>query len=136
MNEQVLTKMFERMLNLKKEHNKEVYDEVMNSIYFSCHKKDHTIHDCFLVFLHKKRNFQRIQTMLATSNLNSNEMKKEERNPLNLILITKIENSSIVVDVFFEGEVNNQIYFFIKKLQIYIDENQKENKRRIYKVDL
>jgi hypothetical protein len=41
----------------------------MTCIYFSCHKEGHTIHDCFLVFPHKKkRNFKRIDAMLATSN--------------------------------------------------------------------
>jgi hypothetical protein len=42
--------MFERMLNLEKEHNKEQDEKGMMCICFSCHKEDHTTHDCSLVF--------------------------------------------------------------------------------------
>jgi hypothetical protein len=69
MNDQIITKMFERMLNLEKEHNNERDEKEMACIYFSCHKESHTTHDCSLVFSHKKkRNFDRIDAMLVTSN--------------------------------------------------------------------
>jgi gag-polypeptide of LTR copia-type len=98
MNDQIITKMFEIMLNLEKKHNKERDEKGMACIYFSCHKKCHTTHDCSLVFPHKKkRNFERIGAKLATSN--HVERKKDERNPLNFTLITEIEESSPVVDV-------------------------------------
>jgi hypothetical protein len=70
----------------------------MMCIYFSCHKEGHTTHDCSLVFPHKKkRNFERISVMLATSN--HVERKKDEINSLNLALIAEVEASSSVVDV-------------------------------------
>jgi hypothetical protein len=69
----------------------------MTCICFSCHKEDHTTHDCSLVFTHKKRNFERIGAMLATSN--HVERKKDERNLLNIILIAKVEDNSPVMDV-------------------------------------
>jgi uncharacterized protein YqiB (DUF1249 family) len=57
----------------------------MTCICFSCHKEDHTTHDCSLVFPNKKKqNFERIDAMLATSN--HVKRKKDERNPLNLVL--------------------------------------------------
>jgi hypothetical protein len=55
MNDQIITKMFERMLNLEKEHNKERDEIGMTCICFSCHKEGHTTHDCSLVFPHKKK---------------------------------------------------------------------------------
>jgi mRNA-degrading endonuclease YafQ of YafQ-DinJ toxin-antitoxin module len=68
MNDQIITKMFERILNLE-EHNKERDEKGMMCICFSCHKECHTIHDCSLVFPQKKKqNFERIGAMLATSN--------------------------------------------------------------------
>jgi hypothetical protein len=98
MNDQVITKMFERMLNLEKEHNEEQDEKEMTCICFSCHKKGHTTHDCSLVFPHKKKqNFERIGAMLATSN--HVKRKNYERNPLNLALIAEVEESSPVVDV-------------------------------------
>jgi hypothetical protein len=98
MNDQIITKMIERMLNLEKEHNKERDEKGMTCICFSCHKKGHTTHDCSLVFPHKKkRNFERIGAMLATSN--HVERKKDERNPLNFALIAEVEESSVVVNV-------------------------------------
>jgi hypothetical protein len=98
MNDQVITKMFERMLNLEKEHNEERDEKGMTCICFSCHKEGYTTHDCSLVFPHKKKqNFKRIGVMLATSN--HVKRKKDERNPLNLVLIAKVEESSPVVDV-------------------------------------
>jgi hypothetical protein len=45
----------------------------------------------------KKRNFERIGAMLATSN--NVERKKDERNSLNLALIAEVDESSPVVDV-------------------------------------
>jgi Zn-finger protein len=82
--------MFERMVNLEKEHNKERDDNGMTCIYFSCHKEGHTIHDCSLVFPHKKKqNFERIGVMLATSN--HVERKKDEINSLNFALIAEVE---------------------------------------------
>jgi hypothetical protein len=90
--------MFERMLNLEKEHNKERDEKEMACIFFSCHKEDHTTHDCSLVFPHKKKqNFERISVMLAASN--HVERKKDETNPLNLTLITEVKESSSVIDV-------------------------------------
>jgi hypothetical protein len=99
MNDQVITKMFERMLNLEKEHNQERDEKKMICICFSCHKeKCHTTHDCSLVFPNKmKQNFERIDVMLATSN--HVKRKKDERNPLNFVLIAQVEESSSVVDV-------------------------------------
>jgi hypothetical protein len=98
MNDQIITKMFEKVLNLGKEHNKERDEKEMICICFSCHKECHTIYDCSLVFPHKKkRNFERIDAMLAISN--HVERNKDEINPLNLALIAKIEESSPVVDV-------------------------------------
>jgi mRNA-degrading endonuclease YafQ of YafQ-DinJ toxin-antitoxin module len=98
MNDQVITKMFERMLNLEKEHNKERDEKGMTCICFSCHKECHTTHDCSLVFPNKKKqNFERINAMLATSN--HVKRKKDERNPLNLALIAQVAESSSVVDV-------------------------------------
>jgi hypothetical protein len=98
MNDQIITKMFERILNLEKKHNKEWDEKGMTYIYFSCHKKCHTIHDCSLVFPHKKKQkFERIDVMLATSN--HVERKNDEKNPLNLTLITEVEDSSPVIDV-------------------------------------
>jgi hypothetical protein len=70
----------------------------MTCIYFSCHKEGHTTHDCSLVFLNKKKqNFERIYAMLTTSN--HVKRKKDERNPLNLVLIAEVEESSPVVNV-------------------------------------
>jgi hypothetical protein len=98
MNDQVITKMFERMLNLENEHNDERDEKGMTCICFSCHKEGHTTHDCSLVFPNKKKqNFERIDVMLATSN--HIKRKKDERNPLNLALIAQVEESSFVVDV-------------------------------------
>jgi mRNA-degrading endonuclease YafQ of YafQ-DinJ toxin-antitoxin module len=69
MNDQIITKIFERMLNLEKEHNKERDEKRMTCIYFSCQKEGHITHDCSLVFSHKKKqNFERIGAILATSN--------------------------------------------------------------------
>jgi hypothetical protein len=62
------------------------------------HKECHTTHDCSLVFPNKKKqNFERISAMLATSN--HVKRNKDERNSFNLALITKVEESSSVVDV-------------------------------------
>jgi hypothetical protein len=98
MNDQVIIKMFERMLNLEKDHNEERDEKGMKCICFSCHKEGHTTHDYSLVFPHKKKqNFERIGAMLATSN--PVKRKKDERNPLNLALIAEVEESSPVVDV-------------------------------------
>jgi hypothetical protein len=70
----------------------------MTCIYFSYHKEGHTTHDCFMIFPHKKKqNFERIGAMLATSN--HVKRKKDERNPLNLALIAKVKESSLMVDV-------------------------------------
>jgi hypothetical protein len=80
--------MFERMLNLEKEHNKKQDEKKMMCIYFSCHKEDHATHDCSLVFPQKKKqNFDRICVMLAT--INHIERKNDEKNSLNLALIGK-----------------------------------------------
>jgi hypothetical protein len=98
MNDQVITKIFERMLNLEKEHIEERDEKEMTCICFSCHKEGHTTHDCSSVFPNKKKqNFERIDAMLATSN--HVKRKKDERNPLNLALIAQVEESSSVVDV-------------------------------------
>jgi mRNA-degrading endonuclease YafQ of YafQ-DinJ toxin-antitoxin module len=99
MNDQINTKMFEIMLNLDKEHNKERDEKWMTCICFSCHKECHTTHDCSLVFLphKKKQNFERIDVMLATSN--HVDRKNDERNPVILALIAEVEESSLVVDV-------------------------------------
>jgi hypothetical protein len=98
MNDQVITKMLERMLNLEKEHNIEREEKGMMCIYFACHNEGHTTHNCSLVFPQKKKqNFERIGAMLATSN--HVERKNDERNPLNLALIAEVEESSLVVDV-------------------------------------
>jgi mRNA-degrading endonuclease YafQ of YafQ-DinJ toxin-antitoxin module len=98
MNNQIITKMFKKMLNLEKEHNKERDEKIMTCICFSCHKECHTTHDCSLIFPHKKKqNFERIGAMIATSN--HIKRKKDERNPLNLALIAKVEENSHVVDV-------------------------------------
>jgi hypothetical protein len=98
MNDQVITKIFERMLNLENEHNEERDEKGMTCICFSCHKEGHTTHDCSLVFPNKKKqNFKRSDAMLATSN--HVKRKKDERNPLNLALIAQVEESSSVVDV-------------------------------------
>jgi mRNA-degrading endonuclease YafQ of YafQ-DinJ toxin-antitoxin module len=83
MNDQIITKMFERILNLEKEHNKERDEKEMTCICFSCHKECHVTHDCSLFFPHKKKqNFKRIGAMLATRN--HVKRKKDEINPLNL----------------------------------------------------
>jgi mRNA-degrading endonuclease YafQ of YafQ-DinJ toxin-antitoxin module len=98
MNAQVITKMFKRILNLKKEHNEKLDEKRMNCICFSCHKECHTTYDCSLVFSHKKKqNFERIGAMLATSN--HVKRKNDEKNLLNLALIAEVEESSPVVDV-------------------------------------
>jgi hypothetical protein len=98
MNDQIIIKVFERMLNLENEHNKERDEKEKTCIYFSCHKECHTIHDSFLVFPHKKKQkFERIGAMLATSN--HFERNKDERNSLNLALIAKVEESLSVIDV-------------------------------------
>jgi hypothetical protein len=98
MNDQVITKIFERMLNLEKEHNKERDEKEMTCICFSYHKESHTTHDCSLVFPQKKkRNFERIGAILATSY--HVERKKDERNRLYLALIAEVEESSPVMDV-------------------------------------
>jgi hypothetical protein len=69
----------------------------MTCIYFSYHKEDHTTHDCSLIFPHKKKqNFERIGTMLATSN--HVKRKKNERNSLNLTIIAEVEENSPVID--------------------------------------
>jgi mRNA-degrading endonuclease YafQ of YafQ-DinJ toxin-antitoxin module len=83
MNDQVITKMFKIMLNLKNKHNKERDEKRITCICFTCHKECHTTHDCSLVFPHKKKQkFERIGVMLATSN--HVKRKKDERNPLNI----------------------------------------------------
>jgi hypothetical protein len=70
----------------------------MTYICLSCHKEGHIIHDCSLVFPHKKKqNFERIGAMLATSN--HVKRKKDETNSLNLVLIAEVEESSSVIDV-------------------------------------
>jgi hypothetical protein len=98
MNDQVIMKMFEIMLNLENAHNKERDEKGMTCICFSCHKEGHTTHGCSLVFPNKKRqNFERIGAMLASSN--HVKRKKDERNPLNLALIAQVEESASVVDV-------------------------------------
>jgi mRNA-degrading endonuclease YafQ of YafQ-DinJ toxin-antitoxin module len=98
MNDQVITKMFKRMLNLEKEHNEERDEKGMTCICFSYHKECHTTHDCSLVFSHKKKqNFERISAILATSN--HVKRKKDERNLHNLALIVEVEESSPVVNV-------------------------------------
>jgi hypothetical protein len=97
MNDQVITKIFERVLNLEKEHNEERDKKEMTCICFSCHKEGHTTHDCSLVFPNKKQNFERIDAMLATNN--HIKKNKDEINPLNLALIAQVEESSSVVDV-------------------------------------
>jgi hypothetical protein len=98
MNDQIITKMFEKMLNLENEQNKERDEKEMMCICFSCHKKCHTTHDYSLVFPHKKKqNFERIDAMLAISN--HFERKNDERNSLNLVLIVKVKDSSHMVDV-------------------------------------
>jgi hypothetical protein len=72
--------------------------ESMTCICLSCHKEGHTTHNCSLVFPHKKKkNIERIGTMLAASN--HVERKKDERNRLNFALITEVEESSLVVNV-------------------------------------
>jgi mRNA-degrading endonuclease YafQ of YafQ-DinJ toxin-antitoxin module len=69
MNDQIITKIFERMFNQENENNKERDEKGMTYIYFSCHKECHTTHDYSLIFSHKKKkNFKRIGAMLATSN--------------------------------------------------------------------
>jgi mRNA-degrading endonuclease YafQ of YafQ-DinJ toxin-antitoxin module len=69
MNDQIITKIFERMLNLEKEYNKERDEKIMTCICFLCHKECHTTHDCSLVFPHKKKqNFERIDAMLTKNN--------------------------------------------------------------------
>jgi hypothetical protein len=51
-----------------------------------------------LVFPNKKRqNFERIGAMLASNN--HVKRKKDERNPLNLVLIAQVEENESVVDV-------------------------------------
>jgi hypothetical protein len=97
MNDQIITNIFEIMLNLEKKHYKERYEKGMMCICFSCHKEGHTTHDCFLNFPHKKQNFERIDAILATSN--HVERKKDEKNSLNLAIITEVEESSSVIDV-------------------------------------
>jgi hypothetical protein len=47
--------------------------------------------------IRKKRNFERIGAMLATSN--HVERRNDERNPFNLTLIAEVEESSPVIDV-------------------------------------
>jgi hypothetical protein len=91
-------KIFERILNLEKEHNEEQDEKGMTCICFSCHKEGHTTHDCSLIFPNKKKqNFERISVMLASSN--HVKRNKDERNLLNLALIMQVEESSSVVDV-------------------------------------
>jgi hypothetical protein len=98
MNDQIITKMFERIPNLEKEHNKERDEKRIVCICFSCHKEGHTTHDYSLVFSHKKKqNFERSDAMLATSN--RIERKNDERNSLNLVLVAEVEENSPVVDV-------------------------------------
>jgi phage gp16-like protein len=126
MNDQVITKMFERMLNLENEHNKERDEKEIMCICFSCHKKSHTTHDCSLVFPHKKKqNFKRICAMLATSN--HVERKKDERNTLNLALIAEVEESSSVIDVAEIVAKNNIIVLCILEIlhDIVISKNMK-----------
>jgi hypothetical protein len=106
MNDQIITKMFEKMLNLEKEHNKERDAKGLTCIYFSWYSEGHTTHDYSLVFSHKKKqNFERIGAILAASN--HIERKKDERNSLNLALIAKVEKSSLVIDVDEIVERNN-----------------------------
>jgi hypothetical protein len=45
MNDQIITKMFERMLNLEKEDNKERDEKGMTYICFSYHNEGHTTHN-------------------------------------------------------------------------------------------
>jgi mRNA-degrading endonuclease YafQ of YafQ-DinJ toxin-antitoxin module len=86
MNDQIITKMFEGMLNLEKEYNKEQDEKGMTCIYFSCHKEGHTTHDCFLVFSRKKKqNFERISVMLAANNRIKRKMMKEIHSTLPLL---------------------------------------------------
>jgi hypothetical protein len=90
--------MFGRMLNHEKEHSKDRDEDGMAHICFTYHKEGHTTHDCSLIFLHKKKlNFERISVMMTASN--RVERKKDERNPVNLALITEVKESSSMIDV-------------------------------------
>jgi hypothetical protein len=85
MNEQIITKMFEIIFNLEKEHNKERDEEDITHVYFSCHKEGHTTRNCSLVFSYKKKqNFKKIDAILAVSN-RAKRKKKEEINYLNFV---------------------------------------------------
>jgi hypothetical protein len=65
---------------------------------FHAIRKGHTTHNYFLILPHKnKRNFEKIDDMLAASNCV--ERKKEDRNPLDLALIAKVKESSTMMDV-------------------------------------
>jgi hypothetical protein len=98
MNDQIISMIFEMMLNLEKKHNKERDEKEMTCICFSCHKEGHTTHDCSLIFPHKKKqNFERIGAMLVTSNYV--ERKNDERNPLNIVLIVEVKENSSVVNI-------------------------------------
>jgi hypothetical protein len=98
MNDQVITNMFERMVNLENEHNEERDEKGMTCICFSCHKECHTTHDCSLVFPNKKKqNIEKISVMLVSSN--HVKKKKDKINPLNLALIAQVDESLSVVDV-------------------------------------
>jgi hypothetical protein len=128
MNDQIITMMFERMLNREKKYNKERDEKRKACIYFSCHKKYHTTHNYSLVFPHKKnQNFKRVSAMLAASN--HVERKNDERNSLNLALIAKVEENSPVVDVDEIVERNNIIDLCTLKIlhDIAISKNMKMN---------
>jgi hypothetical protein len=50
----LLSKMFQGILNFKKNFNKEREEHDKKVIYFGCHKEEHIIHSCFLIVPHLK----------------------------------------------------------------------------------
>jgi hypothetical protein len=50
----LLSKIFQDILNFEKKFNKEREKHEKNMICFGCHKEEHIIHSCFLLFSHLK----------------------------------------------------------------------------------
>jgi hypothetical protein len=116
--------MFQDILNFGKKFNKEREKHNKKVIYFECHKQEHTIHSCFLLFSHlkgtdgtsrqdqkdksSKNGFKRkrkAKIMNAIWNIdsdndnNDSDNKASHSQEVNFVLIAMVEDISSGVDV-------------------------------------
>jgi hypothetical protein len=50
----LLSKIFHEILLFERKYNKEREERDKKAVCFACHKKDHRIHSCFMLFSHLK----------------------------------------------------------------------------------